>query len=666
MSKIIGIDLGTTNSAFAYVTSGKPEVVANKEGGRLTPSVVAINEDNKEEIVGINAKNQMVTNPANTFYSIKRLIGRRFEDAKVDTKNMPFETRKSKKGGVEIKFGKEWLAPEAISAKVLAKIKTDAENYFGEDVDEAVITVPAYFDDSQRQATKNAGKIAGFEVKRILNEPTAAALAYGLDKDEDKQIAVYDLGGGTYDISILEIGDGVFEVLSTNGDTHLGGDDFDNKIIDWVIKKFKDEQGIDLREDVAALQRIKEAAEKAKIALSSSEKTEINLPYITADKSGPKHLKYDMTRADLEKLIGDLVQKSIPPMEKALKDAGVKKSEIDEVILVGGMTRMPLIKKKVEEFFGKKPHEGVNPDEVVAVGAALQAAIIAGDSSVKDVTLLDVTPLTLGIETLGGVMTPLIERNTTIPTEKSQIFSTAADNQPAVEVHVLQGEREMAADNKTLAKFILDGIPPAPRGVPQIEVTFKIDANGIMHVSAKDKASGKEQSVTITASTQMSDDEVEKMVKDAEEHAEEDKKKREKAEVKNNAESLAFQAEQFVEEYKEKIEKDDAEEINKKAEELKKLASEEEFDAEKVKEKTEELNKILIEKGKSFYESQTQAAPGETSEEKESAEEKDDDKDEDAPKNAEEGEIVEEEGDDDDEKEDDDDDSDDDDDEKDD
>jgi molecular chaperone DnaK len=627
MGKTIGIDLGTTNSAFAYVSSGKPEIITNKEGGRTTPSVIGMT-DKKDLLVGVPAKNQMVTNPEQTFYSIKRLIGRRWEDKKVqkDKDLLPFEIRKSDKGGVEIKLGDDWVAPEVISSKVLAKIKSDAEAFLGEEVDSAVITVPAYFDDAQRQATKNAGKIAGLEVKRIINEPTAASLAYGLDDASDRQIAVYDLGGGTFDVSILEIGDGVFEVLSTNGDTHLGGDDFDQAIIDWIVKEFKNDTDIDLKEDPSALQRLKEAAEKAKIALSSSEETEINLPYITADKNGPKHLQKKMTRADLEKLVGDLIDDTFKPVTKSLKDADLSKSDIDDVVLVGGMTRMPLIKKKVEEFFGKKPHEGVNPDEVVAVGAALQAAVLAGDESVRDVTLLDVTPLTLGIETMGGVMTPLIERNTTIPAEKSQVFSTAADNQPAVEVHVLQGEREMAADNKTLGKFMLDGIPPAPRGVPQIEVTFKIDANGILHVSAEDKASGKEQSITITASTQMDEDEIEKMVEDAAKHAAEDKKKKERIETKNNADSLTFQAEKFLDEYKDKLEDSDKEDIQKDIDELKEAIKEDEFDKDEVKEKTEALSKKLQEIGGKMYQS-AQGQPQPDADAKEESKEKDEEKD---------------------------------------
>lgn len=643
MSKIIGIDLGTTNSAMAYVTGGKPEIVANKEGGRTTPSVIAISSDAPQDIiVGVPAKNQVVTNPEQTFYSIKRLIGRRWDDDSIeeDKKQLPFEIRKSSKGGVEIKFGDDWLAPEAISAKVLAKLKADAEAFLGEEVKDAVITVPAYFDDSQRQATKNAGKIAGLDVKRIINEPTAAALAYGLDDNKEQNIAVYDLGGGTFDISILEIGDGVFEVRSTNGDTHLGGDDFDQKIIETLVQEFKKDQGIDLSGDPAALQRLKEAAEKAKITLSSSEKTEINLPYITADKNGPKHMRREMTRSDLEKMVSDLVDATIEPCKKALKDAGLDKGEIDEVILVGGMTRMPLVKKKVEEFFGKKPNESVNPDEVVAVGAAIQGAVLAGDESVKDVTLLDVTPLTLGLETLGGVRTPLIPRNTTIPTEKSQVFSTAAPNQPAVEIHVLQGEREMAADNKTLGKFILDGIPPAPRGVPQIEVTFRIDANGILNVSAKDKGTGKEQSITIKASTQMDEDEIEKMVEEAASHASEDKKKKERVEAQNNADTLAFQIDKFIDEMKEKIDDSDKKELEEASKELKELVKQEDVDVDKLNEKTEEVSKLLQDKGAKMYE-----AAGNEAEEEESKEKKDTEKgkDDSESQDAEEGEVVEEE-----------------------
>lgn len=615
MSKIIGIDLGTTNSCVAYVSSGDPEVIPNKEGGRTTPSVISINIDNNDELVGVSAKNQMVTNPEQTFYSIKRLIGRRWEEVEKEVKNFPFGVRKSSKGGVEVKFNDKWLAPEAISAKVLAKIKSDVEAFLGEEVKEAVITVPAYFDDSQRQATKNAGKIAGLDVKRIINEPTAAALAYGLDKDQDKIIAVYDLGGGTFDISILEIGDGVFEVKSTNGDTHLGGDDFDQVIIDWLVSEFKKEQGIDLKEDAAALQRLKEAAEKAKITLSSAEKTEINLPYITADAKGPKHMRKEISRSDLEKLVGELVDKTIAPVKAALKDAAVDIKDIHDVVMVGGMTRMPLVQKKVKDFFGKEPHKGVNPDEVVAVGAAIQGAVLSGDTSVKDITLLDVTPLTLGLETLGGIRTPLIDRNTTIPTEKSQIFSTAADNQTSVEVHILQGEREMAKDNKTLGRFILDGIPPAPRGVPQVEVTLKIDANGILNVSAKDKATGKEQSITITASTQLDDKEVDELVKDAAKNAKDDKEKRERVEVKIDAESLVFQVEKFIEEMKDKFSDDDKKALSDQAQELKELAAKDDFDQELLKTKTKELSTKLQEKGAEMYkaaasEAQKQEAEG--------------------------------------------------------
>lgn len=642
MGKIIGIDLGTTNSCMAAVQAGSPDVVTNKEGARTTPSVIAMTVDEASEtLVGISAKNQMVTNPEQTFYSVKRLIGRRWEDKDIqkDKDLFPFEIRKSSKGGVEIKFGEKWQAPEAISAKVLAKLKADAEAFLGESITEAVITVPAYFDDAQRQATKNAGKIAGFDVKRIINEPTAAAIAYGLNEGDEKTIVVYDLGGGTFDVSVLEVGDGVVEVKATNGDTHLGGDDFDQVIIDMLITDFKNEQGIDLKQDNAALQRLKEAAEKAKITLSSSEKTEINLPYITADSKGPKHLQKVVTRADLEKLVDKLVMDTLKPLKAAMKDAKVEKSEVDDIVMVGGMTRMPIIKKTVEEFFGKKPHEGVNPDEVVAIGAGVQGAVLAGDSSVQDVTLLDVTPLTLGLETLGGVRTPLIDRNTTIPAEKSQVFSTAADNQPSVEIHVLQGEREMAADNKTLGKFILDGLPPAPRGVPQVEVTFKIDSNGILSIVAKDKASGKEQSITITASTQMSDDEVDTMVKEAKQHAADDKKKKETVEVKNNADTLVFQTEKMVKDMGDKLEEADKTELEDLSKELKELAEKEDFDQEEVKKKTEELTEKLQEKGAKMYE---QAAKEENEKKDEDGEKSDEEKDEDEKKDAEEGEVVDE------------------------
>lgn len=618
MAKIIGIDLGTTNSCVAFTSAGQPDVITSKEGLRTTPSVVAINLDNDEEIVGITAKNQMVTNPEQTFYSIKRLIGRRWEDEEVqrDKKLLPFSIRKSDKGGVEIKLGSKWVAPEVISARVLAKLKADAESFLGETVKDAVITVPAYFDDSQRQATKNAGKIAGLNVMRIINEPTAAALAYGLDKDTEKTIAVYDLGGGTFDISILEIGDGVFEVKATNGDTHLGGDDFDQKIIEWLMSEFKKESGMDISEDKAAIQRLKEAAEKAKITLSSSDSTEINLPYLTADSKGPKHLVKKMTRTDLEKLVSDLVDATFEPVKKALKDAKVDIKDLDDVVMVGGMTRMPLVLKKVKEFFAREPHQGVNPDEVVAVGAAIQGAVLQGDTNIKDITLLDVTPLTLGIETLGGIRTPLIERNTTIPSEKTQVFSTAADNQPGVEIHILQGEREMAKDNKTLGKFILDGIPPAPRGVPQIEVTYKIDANGILNVSAKDKASGKEQSITITASTQLDESEVDTLVKEAAVHAADDKKVKERSEAKIEAESLMFQVEKFIDEMKDKIESKAKEDLEKASKELKEMISKDDYEVDSVKEKTKELSKILQDAGAAMYKKAAEEAEKETKEKK--------------------------------------------------
>ncbi len=632
MSKIIGIDLGTTNSVMAYMEGGKPNVISNSQGGRLTPSVVA--EDEKGEIlVGVLAKNQAVMNPEGTIYSVKRLIGRTWDDPEVekDKKLLPFEMRKSDGGGIEVKMGKKWYTPQEISAKILAKMKKDAEEFLGEEVKEAVITVPAYFDDSQRQATKDAGKIAGLDVKRIVNEPTAAALAYGVDKGKDEKVAIFDLGGGTFDISILEMGDGVFEVLSTNGDTHLGGDDFDQKIIDHLADSFKNKEGLDLRDDRTALQRLREAAEKAKIELSSSEETEINIPYITATDKGPKHLKEKLTRSELEKLVMDLIEKSIKPCEKALKDAKLDKKDIDEVLLVGGMTRMPAVQKKVEEFFGKEANKGVNPDEVVGLGAAIQGGVLGGD--VRDITLLDVTPLSLGLETLGGVMTKLIDRNTTIPVEKKQVFSTAADNQPGVEIHILQGEREMASDNKTLGKFILDGIPPAPRGVPQIEVTFSIDANGILNVKAVDLATRKEQKITITASTGLKEDEIEKMVEEAEKNAKEDKKKRERAEKRNNADSLCFSVEKLISENKDKIDSADKEEMEKKSEELKKLIEKEDFNEEEVEEKSDALMKKMQEVGKKMYEQASKESSEKASENKE--EEKKEKEDE-----VKEGEVV--------------------------
>jgi len=569
MGKIIGIDLGTTNSVVAVMEGGEPTVIASAEGGRTVPSVVAFTKTG-ERLVGQLAKRQAVTNPTNTIYSIKRFMGRRFDDpeTKHSVELVPYKVQKdAKSDGLVVVVGDKTYTPPELSAMILQKLKADAEAYLGEKITEAVITVPAYFDDTQRQATKDAGRIAGLDVKRIINEPTASALAYGLDKKHDEKIAVYDLGGGTFDISILELGDGVFEVKATNGDTHLGGDDFDQRVIEWLLAEFKKDQGIDLRKDQQALQRLKEAAEKAKIELSSTSQTEINLPYVTADAGGPKHLVVTLSRAKLEDLVGDLIDKTREPVQKALKDAGLKPGEIDEVVLVGGMTRMPAVIEAVKAMFnGKEPNRGVNPDEVVAVGAAIQAGVLAGD--VKDVLLLDVTPLSLGIETLGSVMTRLIERNTTIPSSKSQTFSTASDSQSQVEIHVLQGEREFAQDNKTLGRFILDGIPPAPRGVPQVEVTFDIDANGILDVKAKDRATGKEQQVRITASSMLSKDDVDKMVRDAQEHADEDRKRREEVEARNQAEALTFQAERTIKDLGDKVSAEDRADAEKKVEDL--------------------------------------------------------------------------------------------------
>lgn len=597
MGKIIGIDLGTTNSCVAVMEGNEPVVIPNSEGGRTTPSVIGFSK-NGDRLVGQPAKRQAVTNPTNTVFSVKRFMGRKFEEVGTEISEVPYNVISGDNGSARIKINDRVYSPPEISAMVLQKMKKTAEDYLGQEVTEAVVTVPAYFNDAQRQATKDAGEIAGLKVKRIINEPTAAALSYGLDKKNKEQIvAVYDLGGGTFDISILQLGDGVFEVKSTNGDTHLGGDDFDQRIIDYLAEEFQKQEGIDLRKDPMALQRLKEGAEKAKIELSSTSQTDVNLPFVTATQDGPKHLNITMTRSKFEQLVDDLVERSAIPCQQAIKDAGVSASEIDEVILVGGSTRIPKVQELVKRIFGKEPHKGVNPDEVVAIGAAIQGGVLAGD--VKDVLLLDVTPLSLGIETLGSVMTKLIDANTTIPTKKSEVFSTAADNQPSVEIHILQGERSMAADNRTLGRFHLDGIPPAPRGIPQVEVTFDIDANGIMHVSAKDKASGKEQSIRITSSSGLSDQEIEEMKNKAKENAAEDKKKKEAVDIRNGADNLVFQTKKQIEELKEKIPADAKAKLEAEITKVEEALKTDNTDT--IKAATDELNKVWGEVAQNLY-----------------------------------------------------------------
>ena len=650
MAKIIGIDLGTTNSAMAVMEGGDPVVINNIEGARTTPSIVAVNK-NDERLVGQTAKRQAVINPDNTIFSVKRLIGRKFSDPEVkrDIELMPYKIV-NVDGHVKVQMASKDYTPEEISAMILGKLKADAEKYLGQPVTEAVITVPAYFDDAQRQATKDAGKIAGLEVKRIINEPTAAALAYGLDKKKEEKVVVYDLGGGTFDVSVLELGDGVFEVKSTNGDTHLGGDDFDITLINWLIDEFKKDQGIDLKGDKAAMQRLKESAEKAKIELSTTNESAINIPFVTADANGPKHLDIQLSRADFEKIVLELVEKTLKPCEAALKDAKIKKEDIDEIILVGGMTRMPLVQKKVEEFFGKKPLQGVNPDEVVAIGAAIQGGVLGGD--VKDVLLLDVTPLSLGIETMGSVSTKLIERNATIPTSKSQTFSTAADNQTSVEINVLQGEREMASDNKSLGRFTLDGIPPAPRGVPQIEVSFNIDANGIVNVSAKDKATSKEQKITITGGGSLREEEIKQMQQDAETHADEDKKKKEQVEAKKQADTLIYTAEKSLNDAGDKVTDEDKKPVEEAVSALKEKLETEDLD--ELKKLSEDLNEKLMKIGEKMYKDQAEDSADSTpeaevkedesagdSKESEKSNDKSEDKKED-DKDAQEGEVVDE------------------------